>query len=178
MTREMDRYPDDFDRIWITQEGAGDDTGALWCQDQITEDDVEYVNVRLYDVQAARIAELLKRALEAEQSADGLRQMLKDQGSAAQDRIAELKGCYANLLHDYAEASARADDLKSAYDRAIQDGSSRIAELWAQRNALLKATKTLCDAVAEQSALLAIEGALVVEYRAARAAIARALGER
>ena len=51
-------YESDFDRIWITQEGSGDDTGALWCRDQIAEDDVEYVNVRLLNAQAERIAEL------------------------------------------------------------------------------------------------------------------------
>jgi hypothetical protein len=43
---------------------------------------------------------------------------------------------------------------------------------------LLAACEALCEAVAGQSALLAIEGALVVEYREALAAIAKARGER
>jgi hypothetical protein len=69
--RGMSDYPRDFDRIFLTLESASDETGALWCEDQVTDDDVEYVNVRLYAAQAERIAELegaLRGLVEDEES--------------------------------------------------------------------------------------------------------------
>jgi hypothetical protein len=65
----------------------------------------------------------------------------------------------------------------NVYGRSEAEADAN-ARLIAAAPDLLAACEALCEAVAGQSALLAIEGALVVEYREALAAIAKARGER
>jgi len=49
--------PRDYERIWLTGDGFSEE-GVAWCDERIEDDDVEYVNARLFNALAAHAEEL------------------------------------------------------------------------------------------------------------------------
>jgi len=47
----------DYERIWLTGDGFSEEDAA-WCDKRIEDDDIEYVNARLFNAQAKHVAEL------------------------------------------------------------------------------------------------------------------------
>jgi hypothetical protein len=49
----------DYDRIWLARDGFYEEGGGVaLCDERIKDDDVEYVNARLFNAQAAHAEEL------------------------------------------------------------------------------------------------------------------------
>ena len=129
--------PRDYERIWLTGGGFSEE-GVAWCDERIEDDDVEYVNARLFNAQAERIAELEVAVEYATKAIAGTRQDADACIAGLKVRIAKLEAaCRAALdwygpdgdhIHDPAHAQLlRALGLPSDY--AGRDLLEHIAEL-------------------------------------------------
>jgi len=89
--------PRDYEHIWLTGDGFSEE-GVAWCDERIEDDDVEYVNARLFNAQAERIAELEVAVEYATKAIAGTRQDTDACIAGLKVRIAKLEAACKKLL--------------------------------------------------------------------------------
>ena len=107
----------DFDRIYLTEHDMNHEfEPPLWCEDRVSDDDIEYVNVRLYNDRIARIADLETKLTDVKADlalhkdlrpfSENDMAMMRTQRDVARERIAELE----KILAEYVDAAASIHD--------------------------------------------------------------------
>ena len=122
-----------FERIYLTYCDGSYEQPVLWCQDRVDDDDVAYVNVAAFDVQAERIVELEEWQDKAANLLRGALVFLDNDEQC----IAELEAEVAHWKQRLAEAHGGIDAttyLIRACIRQIDAGNESIAREWLEES--------------------------------------------